>query len=230
MKKLLALGLLVGLAGCATTAYNYQPQATNTSNPPLNEITTAYIGDYLIQQGRTIKADGIKLDQDVKLPKSKYTLTTGTYIKVGENSNQEFYSIHKGSDSGKVISDSVLLNAKDFQSLVINKQTNKAATISANVKSFDWDDIQFSKAKIEIRDTNSFQQTLIYNGKVGNKINIGYREFSGDLARPAFSNDVEYDLNESKIIGYKGARLEVLSADNQSIKYKVLQNFNQAAQ
>lgn len=44
------------------------------------------------------------------------------------------------------------------------------------------------QTKITTKDTNSFQQTLIYNGKVGNKINIGYREFSGDLARPAFAN------------------------------------------
>ncbi|CAD9197495.1 hypothetical protein QAC21B_03669 [Acinetobacter bohemicus] len=73
---------------------------------------------------------------------------------------------------------------------------------------------------------HSFQQTLIYSGKVGNKINISYREFSGSLARPAFNNDVEYDLNQSRQIGYKGALLEIADANNQSITYKVLKNFN----
>ena len=61
---------------------------------------------------------------------------------------------------------------------------------------------------------------------MGNKINIGYREFSSNSARPAFNNDVEYDLNESKQIGYKGALLEVIKATNQDITYKVLKNFN----
>ena len=65
-----------------------------------------------------------------------------------------------------------------------------------------------------------------FSGKVGNKINIGYREFSSSMARPAFNNDVEYDLNESKTIGYNGELLEVIDANNQSIKYKVLKNFN----
>ncbi len=70
-------------------------------------------------------------------------------------------------------------------------------------------------------------QSLIYSGKVGNKIKLGYREFSNNLARPAFSNDVEYDLTESTIVGYKGARIEVIEATNQYIKYQVLQSFNQ---
>ncbi|MGH1391412.1 MAG: hypothetical protein ACRAUZ_14840, partial [Aeromonas jandaei] len=60
---------------------------------------------------------------------------------------------------------------------------------------------------------------------IGNKINIGYRESSNDIARPAFNNDVEYDLNESKEIGYKGAIVEIISADNQKITYRVIKSF-----
>jgi len=44
----------------------------------------------------------------------------------------------------------------------------------------------------------------------------------------AFNNDVDYDLNESKVIGYKGARIEIIEATNELIKYRVLKNFNQA--
>ena len=44
----------------------------------------------------------------------------------------------------------------------------------------------------------------------------------------AFSNDVEYDLSVSNIIRYKGAEMEILSADNMKISYKVLKNFNWA--
>ncbi len=75
---------------------------------------------------------------------------------------------------------------------------------------------------------DSFQQTLIYNGRVGSKINIGYREFSNNTARPAFNNNVEYDLNESPNIAYKGAELAIIEATNQHIKFKLLRNFNEA--
>ena len=57
-------------------------------------------------------------------------------------------------------------------------------------------------------------------------VTLGYREFSNDTARPAFNNDVDYDLKNTKIIGYKGARIEVIEANNQNITYKVLSNFN----
>ena len=45
------------------------------------------------------------------------------------------------------------------------------------------------------------------------------------MARPSFSNDIEYDLSDSKQIGYKGALIEVTDANNQDIKYKVLKGF-----
>ena len=61
---------------------------------------------------------------------------------------------------------------------------------------------------------------------VGNKINIGYREFQGGMARAAFSNEVEYDLSESKTIRYKGAVLDIMDANNQSITFKLTRNFN----
>lgn len=70
------------------------------------------------------------------------------------------------------------------------------------------------------------QQTLIYSGRIGNRITLGYREFNSDMARPAFNNDVTYDLSDSKILGYKGARIEVLNASNTEITYKVLSDFN----
>jgi hypothetical protein len=76
------------------------------------------------------------------------------------------------------------------------------------------------------KSINSFQQCLLYNGKIGNEITLGYREFNGGMARAAFSNEVSYDLSESQILGYKGAGIEVLKATNTEIEYKVLSVFN----
>ncbi|MCV5978658.1 hypothetical protein OFO29_40580, partial [Escherichia coli] len=57
------------------------------------------------------------------------------------------------------------------------------------------------------------------------KINFSYREFSNDMARPAFNNEAEYDLSESNQIGYKGAVIDVLEADNTKITYRLIRNF-----
>lgn len=87
---------------------------------------------------------------------------------------------------------------------------------------------QAEHRKQPVLSQDSFQQTLIYNGKVGTKINVGYREFSNSTARPAFNNNVEYDLNESSNIGYKGAEMEIVEATNQHIKFRLIRNFNEA--
>jgi len=71
----------------------------------------------------------------------------------------------------------------------------------------------------------SFKQELIYNGKSGSTLKFMYREFSKDLARPSFSQEVNYDLAESNIVGFKGARIEILNATNTKIEYKVLKSF-----
>ena len=74
--------------------------------------------------------------------------------------------------------------------------------------------------------TNCFKQEFIFNGKVGSSLKFIYREYVNDMARPAFNQELQYDLNESNIIGFKGLRLEVVNATNTNIDYKILSSFN----
>ncbi len=70
-----------------------------------------------------------------------------------------------------------------------------------------------------------FLKVFIYNGKAGNVIKFSYREFINDMARPAFTQELQYDLSEGKIIGFKGMRIEILNTSNIEIEYKVLSEF-----
>ncbi|MCP9765762.1 hypothetical protein [Lacihabitans soyangensis] len=85
--------------------------------------------------------------------------------------------------------------------------------------------IDIKQKKVVLNKELSFKQEFIYNGKVGNSIKFIYREFSNDLARPSFTQDIQYDLNESTLVGFKGLKIEILSATNTLIKYKVLSHF-----
>ena len=71
-----------------------------------------------------------------------------------------------------------------------------------------------------------FKKVFIYNGKAGNIIKFTYREFINDMARPAFTQDLQYDLNEGKIVGLKGMRIEILNVSNMDIEFKILSPFN----
>ncbi len=224
--NLLTLLPLVFLSGCVTPIYNYYPERTKISEPPLNIVVTAYVGDNMLLQGEYIEHDAIYLRQDIKVGiLGECTLTSGHYLKKGEDTKSEFYLPAGGLDSGQVIMNPL---ADPFQVIRLDKKSGKLCSVTVYNMEDCTSKANYEKKKYPVTNSDSFQQTLIYSGKVGDKINVGYREFSSNVARPAFNNEVEYDLSESRIIGYKGARIEVIEATNESIKYKVIQNFNRA--
>ena len=71
----------------------------------------------------------------------------------------------------------------------------------------------------------TFIQEFIYNGRVNNALKFVYREFSGDYIKPAFTQEIQYDLNTSDIIGFKSLRIKIIEATNTEIKYVLESNF-----
>jgi len=69
---------------------------------------------------------------------------------------------------------------------------------------------------------SGFKAELIYNGISKNTIKIAYREFMNELARPAFYQELYYDLDISNIIQFKTFKIEVLHADNSLIRFIIL--------
>ena len=226
MRKLIfVIGSIIALNGCATTQKTvYIPTVQKISEPPIGSIVTAGIGDKLLVQGEMTeqKALCFPVTQKFLLGGS---IQQGCFAKQSENDELEFYNTTNDIGAGKAVD---LTGTQMPMGIALRKSDNAICAVSLlgtapniNCKK----GMNFEKKNWVTSRSQGFQQTLLYNGKVGNKINIGYREFSSDMARPTFNNDVEYDLSESKQIGYKGALLEVIEANNQMIKYKVIKNF-----
>jgi hypothetical protein len=76
-----------------------------------------------------------------------------------------------------------------------------------------------------IAEMSSLQQTIEYAGKSGSVLKFIYSEFKNGLARDAFTREFQVDLNEGKVLAYKGAILEIENATNTQISYKVVRNF-----
>jgi hypothetical protein len=67
-----------------------------------------------------------------------------------------------------------------------------------------------------------FKAELIYNGISKNTIKITYREYMNELARPAFYQELNYDLDKSNLIQFKTLKIKVLHADNSLIRFIIL--------
>ncbi|OTQ75540.1 MULTISPECIES: hypothetical protein [unclassified Gilliamella] len=225
MKRIIFLSLFgFVLTACNTVKYNYVAETKQISYPDLNVVTKTVIGDDMVRQGTVAARDVVYFPQTTVVSGIvDFTIHAGEYPKVGEDQKYLFFGLNE-LNSGVTVGKSAFADIP--VGIRTNKQNNDLCIITVSGSSLCKGDASFSYQKKNVTYQNAFQQILIYNGKVGNKINIGYKEFNNDFARPAFSNNVEYDLSESKVIRYKGAELEIIKATNQFIEYKVYSNFN----
>ncbi|MHC9246034.1 hypothetical protein [Aeromonas jandaei] len=220
IRKLLPIALSLAIGGCAV---NYDPNTSSKTIlvdfPPIGEINTAYVGDNMMSKGLQFESEAVVLKTPVD--GVFYDIPSGTYDMLG--TNKDGYIFKTITRDNKMVLIGPL--SDPYQALGVRKNKPNELCVITTLGAYECYKADFEIKKVTSTTEASFQQTLIYSGKIGNKINIGYRESSNDIARPAFNNDVEYDLNESKEIGYKGAIVEIISADNQKITYRVIKSF-----
>jgi len=223
MKRVVCCGFLIltwFFEACATSVPITQ-NIENISYPELNVVTTKSIGDILLSQGFRTTYPAIEILQDIKGPMGGGNIIKGIYIGVSREGNNVIY---KPKPNDAIMNEAVGVFFLAYSSDGLNIAWRGGFGNLVKGKRIEKD--YYNETATTIETSSDFQQTLIYTGKEGNIIKATYREFSGNLARPAFTVDVTYDLKDSDIIAFRGARLQIIQAANTSIQYKVLSNFN----
>lgn len=215
MKIPFLLLILLSIPGCVAVKYNgSDTSVTPINRPELEKVVVASIGDPLLEKGMIIEEKVLEVYKT--MGGVLYTIPALKYPQIGFDSKHDFYSAN-GVIRGAL--------ADPISALSIDKTASNELCVVTTFSSTACYQGDYKKTTRISEHGTSFQQTLLYSGRVGDKLKISYREFSNSHARPAFNNEVEYDFSTSKTIGYKGASIEVISADNNSITYKVIRNF-----
>lgn len=78
-----------------------------------------------------------------------------------------------------------------------------------------------SEEEVEVKGAQRVD--FIYQGLSKGVLKFSYREFHNGIARPAFTQDLTYDIDAdgTAAIGFKGMRIKVLKATNQNITYTI---------
>ena len=211
---------LFGVSGCASTPYNYFPESEYVISPPIGEVATARLGDSLLEEGDLIKSDSLRIRSEGSV--AFYKILPGNHVKVGERDGYEYY---QQPDGANLILTWPTRHRASNASLKVDSAQDEEVCVIRPADLEVCSDLNFErKTSVEI-SPEGLRKTLIYSGRVGDRLKVGYREFSNNMARSAFSNEVEYDLSEGRVIGYSGAELEVIEASNTSITYRVLSGF-----
>ena len=108
---------------------------------------------------------------------------------------------------------------KDY---MLNKQ--QEATVGSSI-------ISWSIGKEDNGDKTGMKKELIYGGVSQNVLQFTYREYviesEGTYARPAFYQDLKYDVPSDNIITYKDVVFKIHSFSGQKIIYSVLKEPNE---
>lgn len=209
-------------------------QTREVAYPAKGERATAAVGSTMATVGRRTFRDAIKVQgmvsaegDDGSGSKIRYYVNGGLYLlSYRDLSGNRFYStgpgklvwvkngIDNSADDVKVFFQVTPTN----ELIVSGLYPDHATLYSAKVHS-----ARFELVESDSKADDSFKRELVYTGRSGNSLSLLYREFINDMARPAFSQQLQYDIGSDPVIGYQGARFRVVSTDNTGITYEVLE-------
>lgn len=68
------------------------------------------------------------------------------------------------------------------------------------------------------------KKELVYSGNSGSTIELGYREYRGGYAAPAFYQNLKYDIGQSKVVTFQNFQIEVESASNSELIGRIVKD------
>lgn len=225
MKYIALLASVVALSACSSIQPT-TPHFERVDRPPLGNEVTVNIGDTVVAKGKRYTFKGIHLISP--LTKSSgitlgYDIPAQKMPAVYEDEKYTYYSAQR------MMQKDLMLGAMPSAGgICISKDSPTEILVYVQAGHCVWnvtDEALIEPTTVVSETSPGFVQELIYNGRVDDFVKFLYREFAQDIARPAFSQEVQYDLDDGPIVGFKDARIEIISATNTELTYKVIQTF-----
>jgi len=214
----------MAVMGCGTVKLgNYIPEPTRIKSYTLNVSQSASVGDpiFRVQNARMIPV--YRAIQDYQPPDAGVTNAQPMILK-----GETFDVVAIDQETGDLI---IRDSAKYLNGIAINRDghvTKGWVGVVANLRGNLPPGGAFAKEKLFEAlpeghvDRGSFKAEMIYSGLTGRTLKAVYREYVDDYMRPSFSTELQYNLDESKILAYKSIRIEITNATNSSVQYRVL--------
>lgn len=222
--------VLVLVSGCAVgpKVQNSFAERTIVVIPGIGLESDAEIGQTIISKAFLATSEAIRIQtpasEVVNFPGTT-TIPAGIHPIIGKTEDGKLYSARNGTytlmgASVPTVGSAIFVPNNKNMPAVVYHHTAMGYVLGKQPIA----GIEYTTA--EKWSDGSFKKELVYSGISQNTITILYREYQENIARPAFSQELRYDLSQGKTIGYKGARFEVLKATNTDIKYKVIKSID----
>jgi hypothetical protein len=185
------------------------------SFPALNVETTVHVGDVMVSEYDYVAREQATTLENVSgsFWKGRTSLPSGSILQKTAKDGVIFYCLAPGVQSTPCLVDSDHDLAFDKYYLL--------NLYGSPVGGGNMDAVPYRLSDGVVQ--SGFKYELIYQGIHDNLVNISYREYSQDLARPAFQQDLQYTLETgSTAVNFKDVRIAIHSANNNQIVYTVV--------
>ncbi|MFM2085508.1 MAG: hypothetical protein RLZZ237_377 [Pseudomonadota bacterium] len=207
----------------------FRPVAETIYFPEMGAESEIEIGQTIVSKAKQVVHPALDVSSDlsVKVESGFFSngwsgtasIKKGTFKRYFSNGEGVFYRADNATFSfaaGTVNQEGGVFVPNDAN------QPSLPWTFSKSVIYFGDTPVSASPTTIKTFETDSFVRELVYGGVSKGTIAISYREFSDKTARPAFTQELKYDLSEGDVIGFRGARFKIIKAGNVSLRYVVL--------
>lgn len=219
MKSIVIIALFSFVFTSAQEIYKTE----NYDSKSLNINHTAEIGSSMIEKGTAKIYEAIKIEYYPKKESylgNEILISEGNILPLGKIDKKGKLFFDKDYQHRNPQFQGVLIVDNDFENPKLFTYNPTLHPLSRKIE------LKVSKTEQRIICSECLKQEFVYNGKSGNTLKFTYREFINDMARPAFTQELQYDLTEGNIVGFKGLRIEVVKTSNIDIEYKIISSFN----
>ena len=227
MKRVISMvAVIMTLAGCAARYEAVRPTPERFDNFMEGTVQVKSVGDPILKQDDLLLYPGFVTEKEIIFPEKAFMslspLPAGSKMAVK-------YKYEDGLFFCEPMPDATIINKSALVPWPVCLIVDSIGKLDGfaycynpgtHLQIDEFKEINFKKTTVYA--PGSMKKEILYNGKSKDTIKITYREYVNDMARPAFYQDLNYDLVESKVIGFKGTQIEIIDATNSEIKYKVI--------
>lgn len=223
------VALAVALTGCATVKVSQPSQVSEKVGqiPALESTSEVTVGSTIFSQFRYWSKTGYRLSSPVStgFMLGRVRADAGDFVVQAEVDGGTAYCTEKPAYSDLItppIKPACFVDTTASGTF----DTVKAAPGMVWLKTKLDSPVRYEQSELQVPRPDSKKYELLYQGISSKTLRLSYREYINDFARPAFFQDVTYDVPDlPTTITFRTVRIKLLSADNNGLRYQVLSGF-----
>jgi hypothetical protein len=226
--------IALSIAGCGTGISPVTSKRSTIKNYRLQENRTIGIGEQIFEVQNAAMRRAFRVTADYIPP--QYDAWNGGLDYPPMSRGMLFGVVGTMSDSSLIVGNSTFTAANPLirtpiqvdlritaSGIVIGQFQRVGTTGWAKLGGSAWSADPIFEPSVESAiEGGSFKAEMIFTGISGSTIKAVYREYVNDYARPVFTTELQYNLDESKTMAYKSIKMNVIKATNSALEFVVV--------